>query len=106
MEMATRGSRCVFFPLSEVASVQIRRRSPSRPIQTGALCGEPSDMSVAKCAKLGRSINFFTSSESGTPIDFISGSGPSYSRSVAVTGSLPAVYDDRAVLHHPLYIVQ
>src|SRR5271157_983601 len=55
MESATHGSRRVFFALREPSPVQIRMRSPSRPTQTGALCGEPSGIRVARWAKLGPS---------------------------------------------------
>src|SRR5437879_4381813 len=52
MEMATRGSRRVFLPLTESSSVQMMMRSPSRPTHTGAQWGEPSLMMVARWAKL------------------------------------------------------
>src|SRR2546428_6578770 len=52
MEMATRGSRRVFLPLTESSSVQMMMRSPSRPTHTGAQWGEPSIMMVARWAKL------------------------------------------------------
>jgi hypothetical protein len=55
MESEIRGSRRVFFALSEPSPVQIRMRSPSRLTQTGTLCGEPSGMRVARWAKLGSS---------------------------------------------------
>src|SRR5438552_266367 len=42
MESETRGSRRVFFALSEPSPVQISIRSPSRPTQMGTHCGEPS----------------------------------------------------------------
>src|SRR5216684_4314147 len=106
MEIATRGSRCVFLPLSEDASVQIMRRSLSRAIQTGALCGEPSGIRVAKCAKLGRSTSFLISSESEMPMRWPPDSGPGHSGSVAAPCILPAVNHDGAFLHHPLYVVQ
>src|SRR5436309_8144310 len=38
-------------------------RSPSRPTHTGAFCGEPSGMRVARCAKFGLSISVLTSSD-------------------------------------------
>ena len=44
----TRGSRRVFLPLTESSSVQMMMRSPSRPTHTGAQCGEPSVMMVAR----------------------------------------------------------
>src|SRR5215469_14026211 len=71
--MATRGSRRVLRPLTELSSVAIKRQSPSRPIQTGALCGEPSESSVARWAKLRPSIRRMTSAESLAGIKFSSG---------------------------------
>src|SRR5262249_54225669 len=55
MDSATRGSRRVFFAFSDPSPVQTTIRSPSRPTHTGTLCGEPSDISVARWAKFGRS---------------------------------------------------
>src|SRR5262245_51986436 len=40
-------------------------RSPSRPTHTGTLWGEPSGITVARCAKLGRSSSCLISAESG-----------------------------------------
>src|SRR5258708_32871485 len=71
MESDTRGSRRVFFPLSEPSPVQISMRSPSRPTQTGTLCGEPSCISVARCAKLEPSSKFLISLESGIAMETI-----------------------------------
>jgi hypothetical protein len=65
IESETRGSRLVFFPLSDPSPVQIKTRSSSRAIQTGTLCGEPSGMRVARWAKLGPSSKALISSESG-----------------------------------------
>src|SRR5581483_3535713 len=69
MESATRGSRRVFLPFREESPVQITINSPSLPIHTGTLCGEPSGMSVARCAKLGRSTSPLMSAESSIPIN-------------------------------------
>src|SRR5262245_24957299 len=63
MESDTRGSRRVFRPFSEPSLVHTRRRSPSRPTQTGAFCGEPSGIRVARCAKFARSIRAWASVE-------------------------------------------
>src|SRR4051812_24611981 len=64
-ESAIRASRFVFFAFSEPSPVATRMRSPSRPTHTGAICGEPSAMRVARCAKFGLSISFRTSSDNG-----------------------------------------
>ncbi len=63
-ESATRPSRRVFRALREPSLVPTRMRSPSRSTQTGADCGEPSGMIVARWAKFGPSISFLTSSGS------------------------------------------
>ncbi len=65
MESEIRGSRRVFFALSEPSPVQISMRSPSRPTQIGTLCGEPSGIRVARWAKLGPSSKTLISLESG-----------------------------------------
>ena len=68
IDSATRGSRWLFLAFSEVSPVHIRSRSPSSPTQTGTLWGEPSGISVARCAKLRASIKDLMSSESGLGI--------------------------------------
>ena len=73
MESETRGSRRVFFALSEPSPVQIRMRSPSRPTQMGTLCGEPSGIRVARWAKLGASSKALISSESGIAMTTVLG---------------------------------
>jgi|SRR5437016_2679187 len=42
----------LFFAFTVFSLVQTTIRSASRAIQTGSECGEPSDKSVARCAKL------------------------------------------------------
>src|ERR1700719_426814 len=69
MDKATRGSRRVFLAFSEASPVHTTIRSPSRPIQTGTDCGEPSGMRVARCAKFGRSISFLAFSDSVTAMN-------------------------------------
>src|SRR6266496_100481 len=64
IDSATRGSRWLFLAFSEVSPVHIRSRSPSRPTQTGTLCGDPSGISVERCAKFGASTKDLMSSES------------------------------------------
>jgi len=64
MDSATRGSRRVFFALSEPSPVPTRMRSPSRVTHTGADWGEPSGITVARWAKLGPSKSCLTSSGS------------------------------------------
>src|SRR6266496_2184069 len=64
IDSATRGSRWLFLAFSEVSPVHIRSRSPSRPTQTGTLCGDPSGITVERCAKLGASTKDLMSSES------------------------------------------
>src|ERR1700730_1698177 len=71
MESETRGSRRVFFALSEPSPVQISMRSLSRPTQMGTLCGEPSGIRVARWAKLGESSKALISSESGIAIGIV-----------------------------------
>src|SRR6202022_1568304 len=68
MDSASRGSRRVFLALREPSEVQKTRDSPPRPSQTGVDCGVPSGMSVARCAKFGRSINFLASGDSALGI--------------------------------------
>src|SRR5688572_14604128 len=63
IDSATRGSRRVLRPFSEPSLVQTISRSPSRPTQTGTLCGEPSAIRVARCAKFGRSMRALASAE-------------------------------------------
>src|SRR6185503_2293656 len=62
-DSATRASRRVFRAFSEPSPVAIRMRSPSRPTHTGAICGDPSAMSVARWAKFGASSSRLTSSD-------------------------------------------
>src|SRR5678815_3102540 len=69
MDRATLPSRWVLRPLSEPSLVHTRRRSPSRPTQTGTLCGEPSAIRVARCAKLGRSMSALAGGGSGAGMD-------------------------------------
>src|SRR5215469_14838603 len=66
MESATRGSRRVFFALSDPSLVPIRMRSPSRATQMGADWGDPSGIRVARWAKFGRSRRLLISSVSAS----------------------------------------
>src|SRR5262245_52884143 len=68
MDSATRGSRRVFLPFSELSLVPIRMRSPSRDTHTGAHCGEPSAMTLARCAKFAPSSSRLMSSDSAIPM--------------------------------------
>src|SRR5439155_13682900 len=63
-DSATRASRFVFLALSEASPVQTRIRSPSRSTHTGATCGEPSGISVARWAKFAPRTSALISSES------------------------------------------
>src|SRR5215831_10042633 len=68
IEIATRGSRRVFFAFNVFSLVQTTIRSASRAIQTVSECGEPSDKSVARCAKLVRSTSSLISVDSAIAI--------------------------------------
>src|SRR5437899_12843575 len=63
-DSATRAARFVFLALSEASPVQTRIRSPSRSTHTGATCGEPSGISVARWAKFAPRTSALISSES------------------------------------------
>src|SRR5712691_4280653 len=73
MDSATRGSRRVLRPFSDASLVHTKSRSPSRPTQTGTLCGEPSAIRVARCAKLGRSMSALASADNGVDMDTLLG---------------------------------
>ena len=68
IDTPTRASRRVFLALSEPSPVETRIESPSRSTHTGATCGEPSLMSVAKWAKFAPRTSVLTSSESWSGI--------------------------------------
>src|SRR2546429_7420920 len=64
MDSPTRGSRFVFLAFREPSPVQTRIRSPSRSTHTGATCGAPSSISVARWAKFAPRTSALISSES------------------------------------------
>src|SRR5437867_1833689 len=64
MDSPTRGSRFVFLAFRELSPVQTRIRSPSRSTHTGATCGAPSSISVARWAKFAPRTSALISSES------------------------------------------